>query len=120
MDCSLPGSSIHGIFQARVLEWGAIAFSNISDCSCVISPISVCYQRLNCMAQALLQMCLQGQMTFQRSRKARHPISWNLYYCNHASPPLKKLSGREPNLNNSIIFYRKVRKIQVKQPKGSS
>ena len=27
MDCSLPGSSIHGIFQARILEWGAIAFS---------------------------------------------------------------------------------------------
>jgi len=27
MDCSLPGSSICGIFQARVLEWGAIAFS---------------------------------------------------------------------------------------------
>ena len=27
MDCSLPGSSIHGIFQARVLEWGVIAFS---------------------------------------------------------------------------------------------
>ena len=29
MDCSLPGSSVHGIFQARVLEWGAIAFSHI-------------------------------------------------------------------------------------------
>ena len=29
MDCSLPGSSVHGIFQARVLEWGAIAFSGI-------------------------------------------------------------------------------------------
>ena len=29
MDCSLPGSSVHGIFQARVLEWVAIAFSNI-------------------------------------------------------------------------------------------
>ena len=28
-DCSLPGSSVHGIFQARVLEWGAIAFSDI-------------------------------------------------------------------------------------------
>ena len=27
MDCSLPGSSVHGIFKARVLEWGAIAFS---------------------------------------------------------------------------------------------
>ena len=29
MDYSLSGSSIHGIFQARVLEWGAIAFSDI-------------------------------------------------------------------------------------------
>ena len=28
MDCSLPGSSVHGIFQARVLEWVAIAFSD--------------------------------------------------------------------------------------------
>ena len=28
MDCSLPGSSVHGIFQARGLEWGAIAFSS--------------------------------------------------------------------------------------------
>ena len=30
MDCSPPGSFIDGIFQARVLEWGAIAFSNTS------------------------------------------------------------------------------------------
>ena len=31
MDCSPPGSSVHGIFQARVLEWGAIAFSGITS-----------------------------------------------------------------------------------------
>ena len=31
MDCSLLGSSVHGIFQARVLEWGAIAFSNVAS-----------------------------------------------------------------------------------------
>ena len=30
MDCSLPGFSVHGIFQARVLEWGAIAFSGLT------------------------------------------------------------------------------------------
>ena len=30
MDCNLPGSSVHGIFQARVLEWDAIAFSEYS------------------------------------------------------------------------------------------
>ena len=32
MDCSPPGSSMHGIFQARVLEWGAIAFSLLLPC----------------------------------------------------------------------------------------
>ena len=31
MDCSLPGSFVHGIFQARVLEWGAIAFSERNE-----------------------------------------------------------------------------------------
>ena len=37
-DCSLPGSSVHGIFQTRVLEWGAIAFS-----------ANVCTQSLSCV-----------------------------------------------------------------------
>ena len=32
MDCSLPGSSVHGIFQARVLEWVATAFSTLRHC----------------------------------------------------------------------------------------
>ena len=36
MDCSLPGSSVYGIFQARVLEWGAIAFSEKSIYFCFI------------------------------------------------------------------------------------
>ena len=36
MDCSLPGSSVHGIFQARILEWVAISFSRG-----LINPISV-------------------------------------------------------------------------------
>ena len=31
MDCSLPGSTIHGIFQAKVLEWGAIAFFSLQS-----------------------------------------------------------------------------------------
>ena len=57
MDCSLPGSSVHGIFQARVLEWGAIAFflglrpHHSSLCLCgrtassfVFSPLCVCLQ----------------------------------------------------------------------------
>ena len=31
MDCSLPGSSVHGVFQARILEWVAISFSRGSS-----------------------------------------------------------------------------------------
>ena len=37
MDCSLPGSSIHGIFQARVLEWGTIAFSEIKAAAVAVA-----------------------------------------------------------------------------------
>ena len=40
MDCSLPGSSVHGIFQARVLEWGAIAFSSLAKAS-VKKPLTL-------------------------------------------------------------------------------
>ena len=36
MDCSLPGSFIHGIFQARVLEWGASAFSQYISKECLL------------------------------------------------------------------------------------
>ena len=43
MDCSLPGSFIHGIFQARVLEWGAIAFSAFFPYSSFLSlPWTLC------------------------------------------------------------------------------
>ena len=46
MDCSLPGSSIHGIFQARVLEWGAIAFSNMVNKTLYLK-IFVCFLYIN-------------------------------------------------------------------------
>ena len=41
MDCSLPGSSIHGIFQARILEWGTTAFS-IYSCFARYMKLSSC------------------------------------------------------------------------------
>ena len=41
MDCSLPGSSTHGIFQARVLEWSAIAFSSVYVYVCVCVCVCV-------------------------------------------------------------------------------
>ena len=46
MDCSLPGSSIHGIFQARVLEWSAIAFSlqSLSHVQLFVTPWTASHQ----------------------------------------------------------------------------
>ena len=42
MDCSPPGSAIHGIFQARVLEWGAIAFSKALTRPKSIQDVMIC------------------------------------------------------------------------------
>ena len=52
MDCSLPGSSAHGIFQARVLEWGAIAFSR----SIYKSPLSLAAYHLWCVVLHILEI----------------------------------------------------------------
>ena len=40
MDYSLPGSSVHGIFQARVLEWGATAFSDVNPLQISLTSVS--------------------------------------------------------------------------------
>ena len=42
MDCSLPGSSVHGIFQAGVLEWGAIAFSVVGGAAAAAKSRQLC------------------------------------------------------------------------------
>ena len=59
MDCSPPGSSVHGIFQAGVLEWGAIAFS-ICICSETISSYAlpdVGQQTINAALHSLAKEC---------------------------------------------------------------
>ena len=44
MDCSLPGSSIHGIFQATVLEWGAISNASLNFLYWLGGDLSVIFQ----------------------------------------------------------------------------
>ena len=46
MDCSPPGSSIHGIFHAKILEWGAIAFSVVISLEDLESNFVLGYNRL--------------------------------------------------------------------------
>ena len=54
MDCSLPGSSVHGIFYAKVLEWGATAFSTEPLC---LTAKQKDYSRPETVT---LKVCLQG------------------------------------------------------------
>ena len=54
MDCSLPGSFVHGIFQARVLEWDAIAFS-ISKAPIPLIPESLLKIMINDNVSVLMR-----------------------------------------------------------------
>ena len=76
MDCSLPGSSIHGIFQARVLEWGAIAFS--------VPSLSFC-QRKGIWSP--LDISVKGKVDWlclrHLSRPEVHYIAWRISQVSH-------------------------------------
>ena len=70
MDCSPPGSSIHGIFQARVLEWGAITFS---DCNWISSVQSLSRVRLFVTPWIAAH---QASLSITNSRSSNsHPLS---------------------------------------------
>ena len=67
MDCSLTGSSVHGIFQARVLEWGAIAFSTMEYYSAI---------KKNTFESVLMRwMKLEPIIQSEVSQKEKHQYS---------------------------------------------
>ena len=91
MDCSLPGSSIHGIFQAKVLEWGAIAFSVwahsslqlkiyvvLSSACLSIQIASICLSLLGKDINILGSLCLRATqktlLTFHRYWEETWPV----------------------------------------------
>ena len=81
MDCSPPGPSVHGIFQARVLEWGAIAFSNIGE---YIYPKANIFKfkKLYPLLYTLLNisftnLCCICQTTLAKIQKLDNVLSWS-------------------------------------------
>ena len=78
MDCSPPGSSIHGIFQARLLEWGAIAFSGITllgfPTLTSIHKCSISYLSLDARKELAKRMliCLLSNIICWAWAKAQH------------------------------------------------
>ena len=106
MDCSLPGSSVHGIFQARVLEWGAIAFSDIKVIYLYIihvkvklkvtQPFSTLCNPMNYTVHGILQAripgvgslsLLQGIFPTQESNPGLLHCRQNLYQPSHKGSP---------------------------------
>ena len=79
MDCSLPGSSVHGIFQARVLEWVAIAFSKRMLKLPQIALISQASKVMLKILQARLQQYVNRELPdvqagFRKGRGTRDQI----------------------------------------------
>ena len=63
MNCSLPGSSIHGIFQARVVEWGAMAFSGPDSWSNLILGVFVRVVLHQWMNESLVTSAVSDSVT---------------------------------------------------------
>ena len=74
MDCSLPGSSIHGIFQARVLEWGAIAFSDREAWSAAFHGVAKSQTRLSDWTElrGILEFCQENTLLITNTLFQQH------------------------------------------------
>ena len=76
MNCSLPGCSVHGIFQARVLEWGAIAFYTMG---CIKVKVKVAqsyptlFDPMDYTAHGILQAITLEWVAFPFSRGSSQP-----------------------------------------------
>ena len=76
MDCGPPGSSVHGIFQARVLEWVAIAFSNMYVYLWLIH-VDICQKPTHCTAIILqLKICQLKKELLKSRYRINYNTSW--------------------------------------------
>ena len=87
MDCSPPGFSIHGIFQARILEWGAIAFSDG-----LYSPWNSPGQNTGVGSLSLLQGNLPNPGIKPRFPALQVDCRWILYQLSHKGSPVRPLA----------------------------
>ena len=74
MDCSLPGSSVPGIFQARVLEWGAIAFS-MTNLDSILKSRDITLPTKVHIVKAMFFLVVMYRYESWTIRKAKHQIT---------------------------------------------
>ena len=120
MDCSPPGSSVHGIFQARELEWGAIAFPDLHVRGSLILAHGVCqiWWLLILWFRSYAGDLLQGSLLFPVAVCPRFHafLQWQFKWCSNPLtmtrrflPPLPSpeisfstLRWRKPSLINEV------------------
>ena len=102
MDCSPPGSSVHGIFQARVLEWGAIAFSGL-----IVQSRSIFWDPMDCSPPG----SVHGDSPGENTGKGCHAILQGIFPTQGLNPGfphrrqiLYHLSHRQSPLSSCLLF----------------
>ena len=86
MDCSLPGSSVHGIVQARVLEWGAIAFSSLAAHKCydqgkVTQSCPTLWDPMDYTVHGILQARVVERVAFIFPSRSSRPRNQTWVFC---------------------------------------
>ena len=97
MDCSLPGSSVHEIFQARILEWVAISYSRGSSWPRDQTHISC----ISCISRRILYHCTMWEAPFFVSEDAR---IWGLWYHSFQRNMRCKYLGPVPFVFTSGVY----------------
>ena len=91
-DCGLPGSSVHGIFQARVLEWGAIVFSGSFPKNPLMSSCYMTIAQWSKLRHSLVQYSdLNNRLSENFTR-----FSLMSYFCSGIPSHLNLLQPRQP------------------------
>ena len=118
MDCSLPGSSIHGIFQARVVEWGAIAFS-VSNAnnhwqifSLLFSLVSPIFTIFLCIIQSTLPDLTYpyNAITFLDSCLLLIHFDYHIHMFNHSLTSLTLPALVSQALPKALAWRKKIQK----------
>ena len=112
MDCSLPGFSIHGIFQARVLEWGAIAFSKETISKVKRQPSEWEKITANETTDKGLISKIYKQLIQLNARKTNNPIKkWEKDLNRHFSKEDTKMANKHMKRCSTSLI---IREIQIK------